>query len=128
MSEIKLEYQIDEQGVVISINATKDTPAYTLKVGQPLDELPVPRMGLKFDHWTPLKREVCHLPVDGKWRAVPSEPDQFPNHTELKRAVAALKRKGDKFMESILNGNELDVVSDKMNLRLYVRVVNAKPG
>ena len=128
MSETKLEYQINEQGVVISIKATKDTPAYTLKVGHPLDELPVPRIGLKTDHWTPLKREVCHLPADGKWRPIPAEPDQFPNFTELKRASAALKRKGDKFMESILNGNELDVVSDKMNLRLYVRVVNAKPG
>ena len=123
MSEIQLEYKVDKNMNVISIKAYKDTPAYTLKVGQPLDELPVPRMGYKTDHWTPLKRQICHLPADGKWRPVPAEPDQFPNPIELKRAYVALKRKNDRFMESILNGNELEVVSDKMNLRLYVRVV-----
>ncbi len=128
MSETKLEYQVNKEGQVISIKAYQDAPAYTLKIGQPLDELPVPKYGFKTDHWTPLKREVCHLPADSKWRAVPAEPDQFPNGTELKRAAVALKRKGDKFMESILNGNNLEVVSDRVNLRLYVRVVNAKPG
>ncbi len=80
-------------------------------------------MGFKTDRWSPLKREICHLPADGKWRAIPPEPDKFPDATELKRAVAALKRKNDKFMESILKGNKLEVVSDKMNLRLYVRVI-----
>ena len=123
MSEQKLEYQVDKQGVIISIKAYKDTPAYTLKVGQPLDELPVPRMGYKTDKWTPFKREVCHLPADGKWRPIPVEPDQFPNAYELNRAYATLKRKNDRFMNSILNGSKLEVVSDKMNLRLYVRVV-----
>ena len=123
MSETKLEYQIDKQGIVINITATKSIPAYTLKVGQPLTELPIPRRGFKTDHWTPLKREVCHLPADSKWRPVPAEPDQFPNYTELRRAMMALKRSGDKFMESMLNGSKLEAVSDKMNLRLYVRVI-----
>ena len=123
MSETKLQYQINSEGQVINIKAYRDTPAYTLKIGPALDELPVPQMGFKTDLWTSLKREVCHLPADGKWRAIPVEPDQFPNERELKRAYNALKQKNNLFMKSILNGNKLEVVSDKMNLRLYVRLV-----
>ncbi len=123
MSEQKLEYQVDKNMNVIRVLAYKDTQAYTLTVGQPSDELPVPRMGFKTDRWTSLKREVCHLPLDDKWRPIPAEPEQFPDYHELKRACTTLKKKNDKFMQSILNGNRVEVVSDKMNLRLYVRVV-----
>lgn len=123
MSEQKLEYQVDNQGQVIRVLAYKDTPAYTLTVGQPVDELPVPRMGFKTDRWTSLKREVCHLPLDGKWRPIPAELEQFPDSHQLKLAYTTLKKKEDKFMQSILNGNRVEVVSDKMNLRLYVRVM-----
>ena len=123
MSEQKLEYQVNSEGQVIRVRAYKDTPAFTLSIGQPVDELPVPRMGFKNDRWISLKREVCHLPMDGKWRPIPAEPAQFPSSHELKLAYQVLKRKADKFMESILNGNKVEVISDKMNLRLYVQVI-----
>lgn len=119
----KLEYQVNSEGQVIRVLAYKGTPAYTLSVGQPVDELPVPRMGYKTDRWTSLKREVAHLPMDGKWRPIPAEPSQFPNDHQLKLAYSVLKRKEDKFMQSILNGNKVEVVLDKINLRLYVRVI-----
>ena len=61
--------------------------------------------------------------MDGKWRPIPAEPAQFPNSHELKLAYQVLRKKDDKFMESILNGNKVEVVSDKINLRLYVQVI-----